>query len=77
LEGKQYELQVFVNQVLRKISGNKGQKASGEHLIFYNKLCVSYRTHSIVKEAVKWDRYKAYKEGTLYSDWWQVLGVGS
>jgi hypothetical protein len=30
LEGKQYELQVFVNKVLRKICGHKGQEASGE-----------------------------------------------
>jgi len=67
---------VFVNEVLRKISGHKGHEASGEHLIFYNKLCVSYRTHSIVKEAVKWARCIAYKKGTIYSDWWQVLEVG-
>jgi len=68
---------VFVNKVLRKISGHKRQEASGEHLIFYDKLCVSYRTHGIVKEAVKLDRYKAYKEGAIYSDWWQVLEVGT
>jgi len=39
---------VFVNKVLRKISGQKGEEASEEHLVFYNKTCVSYRTHSIV-----------------------------
>jgi len=68
---------VFVNKVLRKIPGHKGQEGSGEQYIFYKKLFVLYRTHSIVKEAVKWVRYIAYKERTMYSDWWKVLKVGT